>query len=281
LSSRRTKNDGRPPDTSKQLAGKKGKQKKAASTTARRRKPTKPVSSESDSAQSSSSSASDDGGDYEEDEDDDDGDVEEDEDDDDGDVELEEDDDDDVEVEDEVEIEERESGIGNRGSNQASRDGDSEMDQSDGERGKSRARSSNPDVMNGLDWVKKMLDAELDSDSDDLGQRESKPASGNAGVPATPPIIMRKPGTPWNRNSCWIDTATQMLYAALLQNWPEFEQRFGGLPHDKELHKFFELFQSRRLLETAAPTFPTTITKDLMKLRDDLRTSLYHTGTIF
>lgn len=77
---------------------------------------------------------------------------------------------------------------------------------------------------------------------------------------------------PWKRNSCWLDTALELMYITCGRNWDEFGRLVGTLNRGSGTRKVLELIGARRkLLDN---TSVKDISSQLSRHRDDLRSHL-------
>ncbi|KAF8069336.1 hypothetical protein FPV67DRAFT_1415419, partial [Lyophyllum atratum] len=76
---------------------------------------------------------------------------------------------------------------------------------------------------------------------------------------------------PWSSNSCWLDTALQLLFAATSRSFDEFSQLFKLLPKGSGLRALYETLETQRAVDPKDASASQTLLKRREALRKILR----------
>jgi hypothetical protein len=64
----------------------------------------------------------------------------------------------------------------------------------------------------------------------------------------TKPISLR-PSYPWANNSCWLDTALELLFQTVMRDFRDFSVRFEDMHMETSLHILFRVLEMRKLVD--------------------------------
>ena len=78
------------------------------------------------------------------------------------------------------------------------------------------------------------------------------------------------PSYSWKQNSCWLDTALELLHATVSHNFEEFSKACESLPDESTLQYLYNMLHARQTLDPTAKD----ISSQLSKQRDSLRVRL-------
>lgn len=92
--------------------------------------------------------------------------------------------------------------------------------------------------------------------------------------------VFGPPSYPWKHNSCWLDTALELLYTCLMRNYQEFSIILDSLGQDSTVRVILESMTNRRRIIMDAGIGNVKVSSQLGEQRNKIRHHLLDLGII-
>jgi hypothetical protein len=84
------------------------------------------------------------------------------------------------------------------------------------------------------------------------------------------PTSIQIPSYPWKKNSCWLDTSLELIFATVCYNFEEFSQICQKLPSDSDVRLLYNILNERQTLQLDKPDISAILSKQRNMLRSRL-----------